>query len=483
MNMQSKYKRYWFLTAILFPAVVYAGMSGTHLDPVAPVILWVTLIFLFGIMGRYFAQRLNQPGVLGELVMGALVGNLCYFFGMNLAVILREGSAIFNIMPDMLHGVALPEAIKISIANSHYAAEVATALSGSNAIDLIKTAYIVDILSRYGVIFLLFMVGLETSVEELKHTGRESMQVAIIGVVAPIILGLLTMYILAPNSTFKADLFVAATLSATSVGITARVLKELKKLRTREARTILGAAMLDDILGLVILAIVSSIVISDVVDLMQVAQIIISAILFFSFSLLIGPWVLQRAVQYFQFLEIWEVKLFISFVFVMLLAWLATLVQLATIIGAFAAGIIIHDGFFEREKDHKNALSIKDLVAPLEFVLAPLFFMLIGIQVKIELFFDWHVLLMASGLIAAAIIGKLLSGIGANSRDDRFLIGMGMVPRGEVGLVFASIGRSIGVISDQLFSAIILMVMVTTLLAPPWLKSRYGKKKRKRDAS
>lgn len=476
--MQLNYKIFLTLAVTLFPTVVCAGMQASHMDPVAPVILWVTLIFLFGITGRYIAQRLKQPGVLGELLMGVLVGNICYFFGMNLAVILREGTAIFNIMPDMLHGAPLPEAIKHSIANNHYADEVASALSGSDAIDLIKITYIVDTLSRYGVIFLLFMVGLESSVEELKHTGKESMRVACIGIAAPIILGLLTMYVLVPNGSFKADLFVAATLSATSVGITARVLKEIKQLRTREARTILGAAMIDDILGLVILAIVSSLVMSDIVDVKQIGQIIISAILFFSLSLLLGPWLLKKAIQCFKFLELWEMKLFIAFVFVMLLSWLATLVQLATIIGAFAAGIIIHDGFFEHEQNHQNSLSIRELVAPLEFILVPLFFMLIGIQVKIELFFDWHVLLVASGLILAAIVGKLLSGIGANPKDDRLLIGMGMVPRGEVGLVFASIGRTLGVISDQLFSAIILMVIVTTLLAPPWLKSRYSKKER-----
>ena len=109
--------------------------------------------------------------------------------------------------------------------------------------------------------------------------------------------------------------------------------------------------------------------------------------------------------------------------------------------------------------------------------MAPLFFTLIGIQVKLETFFDWHVLLVASALIVAAIIGKLVSGLGASRKDDRLLIGVGMLPRGEVGLVFASIGRTLGVISDDLFSAVILMVIVTTFITPPWLKSRYSKER------
>ena len=164
--------------------------------------------------------------------------------------------------------------------------------------------------------------------------------------------------------------------------------------------------------------------------------------------------------------------------FLMVLSWVATQLNLASIIGAFSAGLIIHDGFFSQGSgERRNGFSIRELLAPLETILLPLFFMLIGIQVKLEAFFDWQVLLISLVLIAAAVIGKLVSGFGAMRQDDRILIGIGMLPRGEVGLVFASIGRTIGVISDQLFSAVILMVMVTTLIAPPLLKARYAKHK------
>lgn len=447
-----------------------------HIDPAGPIILWVTMIFFFGVMGRYLAKRVNLPGVLGELLMGVLVGNACYFLGLQLAVILREGPAIFNVITAMFSGVPLAQAVSTVIPDVHYAAQVTSALSGHNGPDLFKIAYVVDIFSRYGVIFLLFMVGLESSIKELKHTGRESIQVALIGVIAPILLGLLATWFLMPEASFKADLFVAATLCATSIGITARVLKDMNKLRTREAKTILGAAMIDDILGLIILAIVSSIVIGGVVDIMVVSRVVVLAGLFFFGALWIGPSILRKTIAFFGSFDLWEAKLFTAFLFLMCLAWLATLVQLATIIGAFVAGIIIHDGFFEsREPAGKLAVTIQKLVAPLEAILAPLFFMLIGIQVKLETFCDWHVLLIAAGLIVAAILGKLVSGLGANGKDDRLLVGIGMLPRGEVGLVFASIGRTLSVISDELFAAIILMVIVTTLIAPPWLTARYAR--------
>lgn len=448
----------------------------THeVDPVAIVIFWVTLIFLLGITGRNLAMRFKQPGVFGELMMGVLLGNLCYYFGIELLTLLREGPSIFTITSDMLKGESLPRAVANAIPNTKNALQVIAALAGPHGNDLLKVAYVVDILSRYGVIFLLFLVGVESSIAELKRTGQESLRVACIGVLAPMILGFLVTYTLLPELSINADLFVAATLSATSIGITARALSEMRIVHTREAKTILGAAVIDDILGLVMLAVVSSLVVSGVINIFSMGNIIASAVLFFAFSLLLGPMVLKKLAKFFNFFDPWEEKLYISFVFMMGLSWLATLAQLSSIIGAFAAGLIIHDGYFRRgDPDHRSHLTIRELLAPLEAIFTPLFFMLIGIQVKLETFLNLRILLVAIALILAAIIGKLISGFGASRSDDRMLIGIGMLPRGEVGLVFASIGRSLGVITDELFSAVILMVIITTLIAPPWLKYRYA---------
>jgi len=475
-----KFLKLGMVLAGFIPALAFASQEIEHSDPVASVILWTTLVFFFAVIGRSLANYMKQPAVLGELLMGVAFGNILYFSGSELMVVLREGPSIFNIMRDMLTDVPLVAAVQKNISNSFYANQIITALSGDNGVERMKVAYVLDIFSRYGVIFLLFKVGLESSVEELKHTGRESLQVAIIGVIAPIALGFAVACLLMPDSTYNSRLFVGATLSATSIGITARVLSELKKLRTREAKTILGAAMIDDILGLIILAVVSSMVISGVVDLMMILQIVVSSLLFFAAVLLIGPWLVRKVVYLFRFMELWELKLFVAFIFVMTLAWLAAKVQLATIIGAFAAGLILHDNFFESADSSSNASQkLKNLISPLESILAPLFFMLIGIQVKLETFLDTQVLLVASGLIVAAILGKLMSGLGGSTKDDRLLIGIGMLPRGEVGLVFASIGRTLGIMSDKLFTAIVLMIILTTFIAPSLLKSRFAYNSRK----
>lgn len=453
---------------------VWAGSLGGHVDPASGTILWGTLILFFGIIGRYIAQRLGQPGVLGELIMGVIIGNACYYGGMQLMIILRDSSALFAVMQHMLSGMTVQHAVNTVIPDANYAKEVLAALSNPDGQQWIKITYIVDAFSRYGVIFLLFMVGLESSLEDLKKTGRESLQVAVIGVVAPIVLGLLVMQFLLPTEAFSTTLFVAATLSATSVGITARVLQDLKKLNTREARTILGAAMIDDVLGLLILAIVSGMVMSDHFNIFTLSRLLFFAGIFFPLALWFGPLLLKKMIRWFSFCDPWEAKLLASFIFVMCCSWLAAFVQLSTLIGAFMAGIILHDGFFEsRERELKKPLSIKNLLSPFEAVFAPIFFMLVGMQVKLETFLDPNVMVFAVCLIAVAALGKLISGLGGSKRDDRVLIGIGMLPRGEVGLVFASVGKTIGVIPETLFSAIVVMIVVTTFITPFWLKLRY----------
>ena len=163
--------------------------------------------------------------------------------------------------------------------------------------------------------------------------------------------------------------------------------------------------------------------------------------------------------------------MFTSYIFVMILAWVANLAGLATIIGAFAAGMILSDSYFHQYEDHsERTVSIRELIMPLEVILVPIFFILMGIQVKLETFMSWPVVTVAAGLLVAAVVGKLLCGLGASKPVSKLAVGIGMLPRGEVGLVFAVIGRTLGVIGDEVFSAIVLMVFVTTLIAPPMLK-------------
>jgi Kef-type K+ transport system membrane component KefB len=472
MNARYNYRKLFLLLVIaLLPSVAAAfQFHVSHSDPIAPVILGVTGILFVALIGRFSARKLGFPSVLGELLMGILVGNIAYYFSFDLITVLREGPAIFETIQNLLQGEDL-ELACINAVGVEGTWHILDILRGPHGNELLQVAHAVDVFSRYGIIFLLFLVGLDTSIDEMRQVGPDSGRVAIIGILLPFLLGLLASTLLIEDVAFHTSLFLGATLSATSVGITAMVLQEMKMQQTETARIILGAAVFDDVLGLLMLAVVSGIVVTGSVDLINVAMIIVMATLFLLAAVYLGPFFIRFIVRLFRRLDLVEAKMFVSYLFVMVLAWLANLSGLATIIGAFTAGLILHDAYFESwNNDRKCPVCIKDLIMPLEVILVPIFFVLMGIQVKLETFLQPGVMMLAAGLVAAAILGKVVSGFGVFGSSNRWAIGVGMMPRGEVGLIFAAIGKSLGVMDDALFSAVVLMVIVTTLLSPPLLK-------------
>ena len=388
MNARYIYRRLFLLLVIaLLPSVAAAfQFHVSHGDPIAPVILGVTGILFVALIGRFTARKLGFPSVLGELLMGILVGNVAYYFSFDLITVLREGPAIFDTIDNLLKGQELELACinAIGAEGTWYILDI---LRGPHGNEMLQVAHTVDVFSRYGVIFLLFLVGLDTSIDEMRKVGPDSGRVAIVGVLLPFLLGLLASTLLIENVAFHTSLFLGATLSATSVGITAMVLQEMKMQQTEVARIILGAAVFDDVLGLLMLAIVSGIVVTGSVDLVNVAMIIVIATLFLLAAVYLGPLFLRFVVRLFRRLDLIEAKMFVSFLFVMVLAWMANLAGLATIIGAFTAGLILHDAYFESwDNDRKCPVTIKDLIMPLEVILVPIFFVLMGIQVKLETF-------------------------------------------------------------------------------------------------
>ncbi len=471
MDIVQPRRRLFVLLLLLLPTAAAAmQFHVSHSDPIAPVILGVTGILFVALIGRFSARKLGFPSVLGELLMGIVVGNLAYYLSFDLIIVLREGPAIFETMANLLQGEELEMAYlnAVGVEGTRHILDI---LRGPHGNEIMQVAHTVVVFSRYGVIFLLFLVGLDTSIDEMRKVGPDSGRVAIVGVLLPFLLGLLAAVFLIDDVRFHTSLFLAATLVATSVGISATVLQELNMQQSETARIILGAAVFDDVLGLVMLAIVSGIVVTGSVDLLNIAMIVVMASLFLLAAVYLGPFFLRFIVRLFRRLDIIEAKMFVSYLFVMVLAWMANLSGLATIIGAFTAGLILHDAYFDSwNNDRKCPICIKDLIMPLEVILVPIFFVLMGIQVKLETFLQPDVLLLAAGLLVAAIVGKVVAGFGAFGGSNRWAIGVGMMPRGEVGLIFAAIGKSLGVLDDALFSAVVLMVVVTTLLSPPLLK-------------
>ena len=455
-----------FVTSSLLLAL-WGEDSVGHADPVAPILLVLVLIAIGAALGGRAMRWVDQPAVLGELLVGVIIANIGYALREPILTVLREGDTISRIVALALqNALALPDAVHRILTAGADADRLAAALAGPMGPLAVSVHSFVDLLSRIAVIVLLFLVGLETDIGEMKKVGWPSFIVAIVGVIAPFLLGIGAMAVLLPDAPLEKDIFIGAILTATSVGITARVFRDLRQTQRTEAHIILGAAVIDDVLGLLILAVVSALVVTGTISVASISWITLKAVLFLVGSIAVGLWLAPRMVRRIARLRIENLKLLFGLGFAFVLAWLANLSGLATIVGAFAAGLVL-ESFFDKELEGH---SLRDLLSPIESLIVPVFFVLMGMQVKLETFADWKVTLIAIVLTLCAIAGKLVAGLGCSPSLDRLSVGIGMMPRGEVGLIFAGIGKGLGVVSDAVFSAVVIMVMITTLLTPPLLK-------------
>ena len=398
-------------------------------DPVTSLMLGLAILLMAAKIGGHVAVRLGQPAVLGELIAGMVLGNL--------------------------------------------------ALVGVPGLAQITHDPMVDMIARLGVIILLFEVGLESTVGEMLRVGRTALSVAALGVLAPFALGWGVGALLLPDSGPYVHAFLGATLCATSVGITARVFQDLGHSKSAEARVILGAAVIDDVLGLVILAVVTGMItradVSGGFSAVAVLAVLAKAIVFLVGSLVLGVLLSPRIFSTASRIRARGVLLATGLSFCFLLSWAAGAVGLAPIVGAFAAGLILEDvhyrGFVARDER-----ALGELVRPLVDFLAPVFFVLMGMRTDLRVFAEPSVLGLAAALVVAAVIGKQACALGVfQAGVDRWSVGLGMIPRGEVGLIFANIGLSLSIggrpiMDAATFSAVVVMVLVTTLVTPPALK-------------
>ena len=388
--------------------------------------------------------------------------------GYDLALIL--GNLLIIILVARL-AAELAERIKIPAVLGEIVAGIIIGPSVLGLIDPIKHLDVADmvlLLGEIGVILLLFQVGLEIDLGEMAKVGKPAFVVAIIGVAVPFAAGFGVAASFGEDA--KVALFIGATLTATSVGITARVLGDLRALALRESRIVLGAAVADDVLGLVILTVVVKVVTEGSISAGVVLETIGLAVGFLLITGLLAIYVIPRLFTRIDRLAK-STTTIVSSAFALTLAFslLANQAKLAFIIGAFMAGLAVG-----RSPQHER---ISEGLNPLGHIFIPVFFASIGINADLEAMFQPSVLVLAVSLTVVAIIGKLVAGLGVGrSGGDKLLIGIAMMPRGEVGLIFASIGLSKGVLDDELYGALLLMVLVTTLITPPLIRLKLAKR-------
>lgn len=346
---------------------------------------------------------------------------------------------------------------------------------GGSLLGLIEQNEVLRVLAELGVIILLFEIGLESDLEEFLRVGSSALAVALVGIAAPFAAGYAAA--LAFGLSHIVAIYIGATLTATSVGITARTLADLGQLKTSEAKIILGAAVIDDVLGLIILAVVVGLAKTGVVSAWQISKITVLAIAFLVGAIAIGVPVAPRLLNVAKRLRTRGILTVSAFVFCLGLAYLAHELRLATIVGAFAAGLVL-----ARTEDLAH---IQERIKPVADILVPVFFVMLGVSVDLSVFSPVNphsqaVLVLTAALLAIAIGTKLLAGLGVLRRGvKRLVVGVGMIPRGEVGLIFASIGLARNVITPGEYAAIIAVVVFTTFATPPLLKAAFqaGKKK------
>lgn len=444
-----------FFALFLFGAVLWFGVAGAsetgggeagHTLNIAPTLLWIAVLLIAAKVSG-LVEKIGQPSVLGELTIGVIIGNLT--------------------------------------------------LVGVNFFEPAKRDAFLPFLAELGVIILLFQVGLESNIRQMKQVGFRAFLVATVGVICPFVLG---TYVvgpwLFPGLSANAYLFLGAALTATSVGITARVFKDLGKLKTPEAQIVLGAAVIDDVMGLIILAVVSAIAQMGAISIASVALIVAKAVLFLVGSIVVGQFSAPYLGGLFSKIHTGVgMKFTLALGFALMFSFAAGKIGLAPIVGAFAGGLVldpVHFKSFRKPKisddlmenvadlDDKSRKKIEtianehsekhveELLEPLAHFLVPLFFVLTGMNVRLDALLNTKILIVALGVTLAAIVGKYVSGFFAGN-VDRNIVGFGMVPRGEVGLIFASIGISLGIINQEIFSVLVIMVIFTTLLTPPLL--------------
>ncbi len=411
----------------------------------AGVLLSLVIIYFASKLGGEVCSRINLPPVLGELVGGVLIGISAF----RLLVFPESSAAEDSLIITMLQSTAgLP---------TEAASSVFTAQSE-----------VITLLSELGVIILLFEIGLESDLKELIRVGPIAAVVAVVGVIAPFIAGTVGLvYIF--NTPVVPAVFAGAALTATSIGITAKVLAELGQLSSEEGQIIIGAAVLDDILGIVILAVVASLAKTGEIQVSNIVYLVISAGVFLIGSILLGRLVSPFIVGLVNEMKTRGQVLLTGLVFAFVLSYIATILNLEGILGAFAAGLILAET--EKRKE------LEEQIIPIADFLVPIFFVCVGAKTDLSVLnpnvpSNREGLIIATFLILVAILGKVITGftVFGNPDINKLAIGVGMIPRGEVGLVFAGVGSASGALSEATEAAIIVMVIATTFVAPPLLR-------------
>ena len=404
---------------------------------IAPILFMLLVLFVLARTFSAIIERFGFPGLIGEIIVGILIANI------------------------FINDTSLVDVLDLG--------------EGTNNSSVLYT------FSELGVIFLLFSVGLETRVRDLLGSGKTAFLVALLGVIVPFILGF--AYLTCTGGEFEAAMFLAAAMVATSVGITARVIKDMKLMDKKESRIIIAAAVIDDVLGMIVLAIVKGISTSEGgLEILDLFVVIAKAVVFVIGVILLAKYGVPRIASWWVSMDRMTKNplkapnpLVLAIIACFFFAWLAEEIGLAAIIGSFLAGMLF--------ADYAETTGLINKFETITALFISFFFVHVGLQVEIGAFNNLHAIAEVVIIILLAVVSKYVGcGCGAKfadksiSKESFNIIGFGMVPRGEVGIIIASIGLTNGILSNELYSVIVMMAVATTIIAPPILSAAFKRK-------
>lgn len=433
---------------IMVPEVAASSANSSTAESqlvLAGVLLSLVVIYLASKIGGEVCTRFGLPPVLGELIGGVVVG----VSALNLLVLPEAGADnTTSWLTTLLQMIAGTSSDLTSISQTY--------------------SEVISVLSELGVIVLLFEIGLASNLQELIQVGPQAAVVAVVGVTLPFIGGTLGLITLFGVPTVPA-VFAGAALTATSVGITAKVLAEIQRLSSKEGQIIIGAAVLDDILGIIVLAVVAGLAKTGEIAVANIFYLVVVSAVFLIGAITLGRWLTPYFVALVNRLQTRGDLLISALIFALVLSYIATAIHLEAILGAFTAGLVLAETEKQRE--------LEEQVIPIADMLVPIFFVSIGARTDLGVLNplvpgNRAGLVIAAFLIMVAIVGKLATSLTVFGQPqiNRLAVGVGMIPRGEVGLVFAGVGAASGILSEPLEAAIVVMVILTTFLAPPLLR-------------
>ncbi len=436
---------------LIVPLVAFASGApveeGAAEAPISLTFLFLAILLIAAKFGGVI-ERYGQPSVVGELLAGIAL-SIAGYFG-------------FHLIEEIRHNISM------------------------------------EFFAELGAVLLLFQIGLESNIGQMKKVGTRALMVAIIGVVAPFALGTFVVGpMLFPGLEQVTYLFIGAAMVATSVGITASVYQSVGVLKMKASQTVLGAAVIDDVLGLLVLAVVSAIASGGDVTPAFIMELTLKAVVFLGAAVALGDVLAKTLSKVFSMVNTGTgMKLALALTFALTYAYLASLVGLAPIVGAFAAGLVLDQvhfnsfnlpeiaydlkklrGFDKVEKEkidhliHKHQHAhVEELIRNIGMLIIPIFFVFTGLMVDAGSLLNPAVYITGVALTIVAIVGKLVAGIAAEgNRLQKLFVGVSMIPRGEVGLIFAATGKALGAIPDSVFSTIILVIILSTLIPPAFI--------------